>query len=86
MIRVRADRSEIATDPKAHRYDHGRRVFGKTSPGDRGGNEALEAAKRWVAEQGWYDGPWRRNRMRHYVPEAVDKAFPIRRDERRAGA
>jgi predicted metalloprotease with PDZ domain len=41
---------------------------------------ALDAAKKWVAEQGWYDGKWARNRMHDYVPVHVNKQFPLRKN------
>lgn len=82
--RVGADGRQIVTDPKAHWADYGKKVFsttqaGGTTPAERSRN-ALAAAKKWVAERGWYDGEWMRNRMRDYLPKDINKRFPIKRD------
>ena len=84
VYRINKRGSQIVTDPNAHWSDHGKKVFsaslaeGETSV-ERSRN-ALAAAKKWVAEQGWYDGEWARNRIRDYVPKDVNKRFPIRKD------
>ena len=75
---------QLITDPSAHWQHYGKKVFSTlgaagTTPSERRRN-ALETAKRWVAEQGWYDGEWARNRMRDYVPKAINKQFPLSRE------
>ena len=80
--RVNAKGQSIVTDPKAHWQDHGKRVF--SASGHKGTSTqrrkaALEAAKQWVADQGWYSGEWARNRMHDYVPREVNKKFPLRK-------
>ena len=69
---------QISTDPSAPWYCHGRKTFvfhsGKHSKAD-----ALAMAQRWVAEQGWYDGQWTRNRMGDYVPSDTNRRFPLPR-------
>lgn len=82
--RVGANGKQIVTDPKAHWSDYGKKVFSATgaagaTPAERSRN-ALTQAKQWVAEQGWYDGEWTRNRMRDYVPREINKRFPLRKD------
>lgn len=85
VYRVGADGKEIPTDPNTHWTNYGRKVFSKLpqqnglTPAERS-RGALEAAKRWVAEQGWYDGEWTRNRMRDYVPKEINKRFPLQKD------
>lgn len=77
---------QVATNPKAAWYDYGKKVFSATgaggdTPAERSRN-ALEAAKQWVAEQGWYDGEWARNQSRDYVPKDINKRFPLRKDKK----
>ena len=85
VYRVGPDGKAIPTDPNAHWTNHGKKVFSKLSqqngltPAQRSSG-ALEAAKQWVAEQGWYNGEWARNRMRDYVPREINKRFPLRKD------
>jgi len=80
IYRVDAKGKQIVTNPDAAWYEYGEKVFrGKGASFHERQRDALEAAKKWVAEQGWYDGEWKRNRMRDYVPAGVDKRFPIRR-------
>lgn len=80
VYRVNAEGKGLVTDKDAAWYEYGKKVFSDLrSEGGRMG--ALAAAKAWVAEQGWYDGPWTRNRMRDYVPTEMNKQFPLRRDQ-----
>jgi hypothetical protein len=78
-----ANGKQVVTDPNAHWQDHGKRVFHtfaeSGTPAERK-RAALDAAKKWVAEQGWYDGKWARNRMHDYVPVHVNKQFPLRKN------
>lgn len=86
IYRVNEHGKQIATDPKAHWSDYGKKVFSASfgveggSPAERSRN-ALAAAKQWVAERGWYEGEWTRNRMRDYVPKEINKRFPLRKDK-----
>lgn len=76
--RIGPNGKTIVTDPKAHWQEKGKKVF---SAGlDK--MAALETAKTWIKEQGWYDGKWARNRMRDYVPKDVNKRFPLRKDSK----
>lgn len=82
VYRLNAEGKQITTDPKAHWSDYGKKVFSTlgakgVSSAERSRN-ALAAAKQWIAEQGWYDGEWTRNRVRDYVPRDINKRFPIR--------
>lgn len=82
IYRVNEHGKQVVTDPKAHWSDYGKKVFSTlgqkgNTPAERSRN-ALAAAKAWVAEQGWYDGEWTRNRRRSYVPKEINKRFPIR--------
>lgn len=80
VYRVGADGREVKTDPGAPWYQYGRKWF---APGDGKFHErqraAFEAAKKWVAGQGWYSGEWARNRSKAYVPVEINKRFPIRK-------
>lgn len=84
IYRVNVEGKQLVTDPKAHWQQYGKKTFstmGATgdTPAERSRN-ALALAKRWIAEQGWYDGEWMRNRMRDYVPKEINKQFPLTRD------
>lgn len=84
VYRVNEHGQQIATNPKAPWYDYGKQVFGAMgaggkTPAERSRN-ALAAAKAWVAERGWYDGEWARNRARDYVPKDINARFPIRKN------
>lgn len=83
VYRLGPDLRPIPTNPDAPWYDHGKKWFGNSSAEGKTFHErqrnALETAKRWVAEQGWYDGEWVGNRDRCYVPKDINKRFPIRR-------
>lgn len=80
VYRVNADGKQVVTDPNAHWSDYGKKVFrGEGSSFHGRQRNALESAKRWVAEQGWYEGEWKRNRMRDYVPKEADQRFPIKK-------
>jgi len=80
IYRMGADGKQIVTDSKAHWADYGKKIFShnrhKGTPAECK-RLSLEEAKRWVAEQGWYDGEWKRNRMRDYVPAEINKRFPL---------
>jgi hypothetical protein len=81
IYRINRTGQKLVTDAKAHWQDFGKKIFyfidytGTTHERKR---LALEAAKKWVAEQGWYDGVWARNRMFDYVPQLVNRNFPIK--------
>lgn len=83
VYRINERGKQIVTDPEAHWANYGQKVF--RAMGQKGdtraerSRNALAAAKKWVAEQGWYDGEWMRNRTRDYVPKEINKRFPIRR-------
>jgi len=76
VLRVNADGKQLVTDKHAAWYDHYKKTF---SDFGRTRAAALLAAQAWVKEKGWYDGPWVRNRARDYVPELVNRRFPIRK-------
>jgi hypothetical protein len=82
IYRVNGNGQQVVTDAKAHWQDYGKKVFStlmvKGTPAERS-RTTLEMAKKWVAEQGWYDGEWARNRMRDYVPKEINKKFPLRK-------
>lgn len=86
VMRVNGAGKQVITDTDAHWSDYGKKVF-SASFGTEGdthaerSRNALIAAKKWIAEQGWYDGEWQRNRARDYVPKDINKRFPIRRDK-----
>lgn len=82
VIRIGADGLEIPTDPKAPWYNHGRKTF---LPFGSSKAESLAAAQAWVKAQGWYDGPWLRNRMGDYLPAEIHTRFPLRHGRRRDG-
>jgi len=67
----------VATDPKAHFLDHGQKTF-TCSRNDKAAQ--FTAAKAWVAATYGEHGPWKMNAMRDYVPERIQKQFPIRRE------
>lgn len=85
VYRLAANGKQIVTDPKAHWADYGKKWFSESLQPNRATVKearaaALETAKKWIAEQGWYDGEWKRNRQRDYVPADINKRFPIRID------
>lgn len=73
VIRIDARGKEIPTDPAAAWYNHGRKTF--LAFVDK--PAALAAAQAWVAAQGWYDGPWARNRTGDYLPADIHRRFPL---------
>lgn len=84
VYRVNEHGKQIVTDPKAHWSDCGKKVFSASSqqgdtPAERS-RAAREAAKQWIAEQGWYNGEWQRNRAQDYVPKDINQRFPIRKE------
>jgi len=84
IYRVDSNGKQISTDTMAPWYCHGKKWISSTNLSGTFAERqraALELAKKWVAEQGWYDGEWSRNRLRDYVPTAVNKQFPIRKDQ-----
>lgn len=87
ILRVNDKGKQVITDPAAHWTDNGKKVF-SASFGTEGdtraerSRNALAQAKQWVAEQGWYNGEWTRNRMRDYVPKEINKRFPLRKDSK----
>lgn len=84
IYRVGARGKQIPTDPDAHWSQYGRKWFSnRNHKGTFHQRQAaaLEDAKRWIAEQGWYDGEWKRNRQRDYVPAEINKRFPIPKRE-----
>lgn len=80
--RVNAEGKTLVTDSNAHWSNNGKRIFSHTpykgTPAEQK-RASLEAAKAWVAEQGWYSGEWKRNRMRDYVPKEINDNFPLRK-------
>ncbi len=82
IYRVNSNGQAVVTDPLAHWQNNHKKVFsdfaqdGSTTLERR--RAALEAAKQWVAEQGWYSGEWARNRQRDYVPKDINKQFPLK--------
>lgn len=83
IYRVGLDGKQISTDTNAPWYCYGKKWISSTSLNGTFAERqraALELAKRWVAQQGWYDGEWKRNRTRDYVPSEINKRFPIRKD------
>ena len=76
IYRVNAAGQQLITDRSAHWSDFGKKVF---CGGDK--KELLEIAKQWVFTQGWYGGNWTRNRVRDYVPEEINKKFPLPKRE-----
>jgi len=87
VYRVNAKGHEVVTDPKAAWYHYHRKHFSNflnregTFPERQ--RMAEDAAKQWVAEQGWYDGPWVRNGFGDLVPEVVQKQFPLKRKRKK---
>jgi len=73
----------VVTDPDTAWYHHGRKWFSNSAYRNEGHHKAQAKAaldaQRWVREQGWYDGPWVRNGQRDWVPDEVNRLFPIRR-------
>lgn len=82
VYRVGEKGDRIATDPNAHWTDHGEKRFSEV---EQTREQALEAAKRWVADTYGEHGPWKRNRMYDYVPERIAKAHPLRPRPRKTG-
>jgi hypothetical protein len=83
IYRVGPDGKQVPTDTSAPWYCYGKKWISSTSLNGSFSERqrtALEIAKQWIAEQGWYKGKWARNRMRDYVPAEVNRRFPIRRD------
>lgn len=81
VYRVNGKGQQIITDPNVHWADYGKKVFrGEGINFHERQRNALEQAKKWVAEQGWYTGEWKRNRMRDYVPSEINKRFPLRQN------
>ena len=64
-------------------YYHGDRVFSYGFGTDKA--TALAQARAWVKDQGWYDGPWVRNRFGDWLPTDIHKRFPLQPRERKAG-
>lgn len=82
VYRLNASGQRVITDPEAHWSDYGKRVFSHSKHSGTPAEQkraSLETAKQWIAEQGWYEGEWVRNRMRDYVPKDINKQFPIRK-------
>ena len=77
VIRL-VDGREVATDRQAAWYHNKHKAFSFSCHGDK--VKALAAAKAWVANQGWYDGNWVRNRMGDFLPAEINKQFPIEKD------
>lgn len=81
----------VVTDSDAVWYFYGRKHFsaafaaGRTARAEAQA-QAAKTAQTWVREQGWYAGIWVRNAMRDYVPEDVQRRFPIVRSVRKTGA
>lgn len=76
IYHVNAAGRRVVTDENAHFTDYGCKHFGESGTTRA---EALEEAKRWVAETYNEHGPWVRNRMGDYLPERIHKAFPLRK-------
>lgn len=81
VFRVGEKGQEVPTNPHAHWYDRGRKVF--TSFGKKGTFaqrqlQAFEEARAWVAKTYGEQGPWVRNRMGDYLPARIHKQFPLR--------
>lgn len=83
IYRVNAQGQKLVTDKNAAWYQHGKKWIAPPD-GVHGHHKAqaaaLELAKAWVAETYGELGPWKRNRMRDYVPERINKQFPLRKD------
>lgn len=75
VYHVNAVGQQVVTDKNAHFTDYGRKRFGEFGTSRA---EALEEAKRWVAETYGERGPWVRNRLGDYLPERIHKAHPLR--------
>lgn len=88
IYRVSKHGDQLITDPQAAWYNYGMKWF--SNFGDGSFHErnavALGQARAWVAEQYGEHGPWVRNAQLDYVPERIQKAFPIRREKRRTAA
>jgi hypothetical protein len=83
VYRVNTQGKQLVTDKDAHWQHYGMKIFSLSSAAgdtkkERKAN-ALEAAKRWVAEQGWYTGKWERNRVQDYVSKEINERFPLRK-------
>ena len=83
VYRVDARGQRLVTDKDAAWYRNSLKWF----PLDSGlglsfaerRTRAAEAAKAWVAKQGWYGGEWKRNAVGDYVPIEAQRRFPIKR-------
>lgn len=68
-------------------YYHGRKTFlfglDRSISHHERRRLTLAAAQKWIADQGWYAGEWARNGFGDYVPEAANRANPIKRPTRR---
>lgn len=79
VYRINKSGQQVVTDPKAAWYEHGMKTFdwfGKTKA------EAMAETQAWIAEEYGEHGPWARNAMRDYVPERINKAFPLPKKEK----
>jgi hypothetical protein len=79
VYRVNAQGEQVATNAKAAWYEDGRKTFYWRVYSDK--NVALESAQEWIAENCGEAGPWKRNAARDYVPERIQKQFPISKKE-----
>ena len=75
--RMDARGDQVATSADAAWYEYKRKTFYWRLYGDKAA--ALESAQEWVAENCGEPGPWKRNAMRDYVPERIQKQFPIKK-------
>jgi hypothetical protein len=79
VYRVNKDGNQVITDPQSHWSHHGKKVFFWMRPGKM---VALNEAKAWILEKYGEAGPWKRNPRLDYVPERINKAFPLPKKEK----
>jgi len=81
VYRLDSKGTRLITDEKAAWYCYGQKVFSFFGYGNLafGKEAALAAAQAWIAEEYGEHGPWKMNAWRDYVPERVQKQFPIKR-------
>ena len=79
VYRVNARGEQIVTNADAAWYEYKRKTFYWRLYGDKAA--ALESAQEWIAEHLGEPGPWKRNAVRDYVPERIQKQFPIKKEK-----
>lgn len=75
VLRVDARGVEVATDSRAHFSSYGKKLFIAGASDTR--QAALQKALDWVQQTYGEAGPWVMNAVRDYVPERIQKQFPI---------